>query len=71
MQKKIVRLLACAKYDAHTAPLFYNTDIFKLADIYIYKIEISKIVIKWYHIYLPSQLVIFSFYLMNFMDYRL
>ena len=40
MQKKIIRIITGAKYDAHTEPLLKTAKLLKLDDIY--RLQISK-----------------------------
>lgn len=52
IQKRAVRVLSNAKYNAHTDPLFRELKILKLADIY--RVEILKIVVRHLNNNLPE-----------------
>ena len=53
-QKKIIRIIAGAQYNAHTDPLFKKFNILKLSDIY--KLQISKYVLAFLQNKLPQAL---------------
>ena len=50
IQKKVIRIITCSKYNAHTDPLFKNLKLLKVEDIFI----IAKI--KFYHKYINQTL---------------
>lgn len=52
IQKKAVRLIVCAKYNAHTSPIFKRLKIFKLSDLVI--INELKFCYKLEHNTLPN-----------------
>jgi hypothetical protein len=54
MQKKIIRAIAGAKYNAHTSPIFKLSRLLKLEDIY--KLHICKFVLSHIMKTLPSSL---------------
>ena len=54
MQKKLVRSIAFAKYDAHTEPLFKKLGLLKLHDIY--RVQISKFTLSHINGTLPLAL---------------
>ena len=43
LQKKIIRIIACCRYNAHTAPIFKMLKLLKLRDIF------NTTIIKFYH----------------------
>ena len=45
MQKRIIRIIAGAKYNEHTNPLFHELHILKLDDLY--QAEVAKVVFKF------------------------
>ena len=51
LQKRIIRIIAGAKYNDHTAPLFQKLHVLKLDDIY--KVQVAKIIFKYKHNLLP------------------
>jgi hypothetical protein len=53
-QKKSIRTISIAKYNAHTDPLFRNLSILKLDDIY--RVEVAKMVFQFKTNCLPTQL---------------
>jgi hypothetical protein len=54
MQKKIIRVIAGANYYAHTEPIFKHLRVLKLTDIYT--MQVSKYVLNFLHLLLPSPL---------------
>ena len=50
IQKKIIRVLTCSQYNAHTDPLYKNLNLLKVKDIF----TISKL--KFYHNYVNNKL---------------
>ena len=58
MQKKIIRIITGAKYDAHTKPLFKTAKLLKLDDIY--RLQISKYMFCYIHNTLPKSLKLLS-----------
>ena len=54
MQKKIIRVIAGATYNAHTEPIFKHLRVLKLTDIY--KMQVSKYVLNFLHNLLPTPL---------------
>jgi hypothetical protein len=55
LQKKAVRIIAGAKYNEHTDPLFKRLKILKLNDIY--EVKISKYMFEFNKCTLPSPLI--------------
>ena len=51
LQKRVIRVIAFAKYRDHTGPLFEKFGLLKLCDINKY--AYSKFMYKWYHAMLP------------------
>lgn len=49
-QKKAIRAIACAKYNAHTDPLFKRLKLLKIKDIY------ENNLLKFYHKYVNDKL---------------
>ena len=54
MQKKIIRIITGAKYDAHAEPLFKTAKLLKLDDIY--RLQIRKYMFCYIHNTLPKSL---------------
>ena len=55
LQKKAIRCIHKAYYNAHTEPLFYRSNILKLEDIY--KFELSKFMFDCINSLLPTRLL--------------
>ena len=54
MQKKIIRMIAGARYDAHTLPLFHNLGLMNLADLH--RFHVCKFVFTNLNSLLPTPL---------------
>lgn len=52
MQKRAVRIISNSAYNAHCNPLFVSQNILKLEDIY--KLEVAKVIYKFYNNSLPQ-----------------
>ena len=52
LQKRVIRIITCSKYNSHTEPLFRSLEILKLADLF--KINVLKLYFKLKHQSLPS-----------------
>ena len=55
MQKKLVRAISNAEYNAHSSPLFVQLQLLKLPDLYIF--EMSKCMYKYVNGQLPKPLL--------------
>ena len=41
IHKKLIRVITCSDYNAHTSPLFYRLEILKLKDIYTFSLAVE------------------------------
>jgi len=55
MQKRIVRRIYGARYDAHTSPIFRSLKFLKLDDLY--KLEVAKHILKSFKMTMPKSLM--------------
>ena len=52
LHKKIIRIISCSKYNAHTEPIFKSLSILKLEDVL--SLNVLKFYFKYYHSDLPE-----------------
>ena len=56
IQKKIIRIITSQHYLAHTSPLFYETEILKIRDLYSYFVGVHTV--SYTHLTLPTILLV-------------